>query len=275
MHLPWTQVANEVIDLAAPQLASALDWHEDLEVAEALALRGLLRFIRWAVSQCPTDRPPSASALIQGPGAARLIALQMRYRGDPEHLVGALAAIIPSPIVTREAGGIRINGLDRYDTAWRKNFKDEAKVWDERNAKPPPPVRVPDGKRTEAVRNPAVQTSDADVRRRDVEKPPPAGDPAPNVVHLHAQQPEEEEESTFWEFTQQEREKLERTREKKPEGFDAWARTAEAEVGPRRLSAAYSRFLLDDDFERRGWPMPVFMSPKVWRQRANEVRDTS
>lgn len=149
MHLPWTQVANEVIDQAAPQLASALEWHEDLEVGEAVALRGLLCFIRWALGQCPTDRPPSKSALIPGPGAARLIALQMRYRGDSQALVEAMAAVRPSPIITISPEGIRVNGLDRYDQAWRKNFKDEAKVWDERAKGPPPVFRADAGRKTD------------------------------------------------------------------------------------------------------------------------------
>lgn len=107
------------------------------------------------------------------------------------------------------------------------------------------------------------------------EPPPPASSAAPNVVHLRAQKPEEEEESPFWEFTQQERAKLGRGREEKPAGFDAWARTTEAEVGPERLSLAYCRYLADEDFRMRGWPMPVFQKPKVWRPRANDLRDTS
>jgi len=105
--------------------------------------------------------------------------------------------------------------------------------------------------------------------------PPPAPPRGANVVPLHTQEAEEEVEHPFWEFSQAEREKLGRAREQKPEGFDAWARAAEGEVGPERLSVAYGRYLLDDHFRLKGWPMPVFQSPKVWRPRATRVRDTS
>lgn len=145
--------------------------------------------------------------------------------------------------------------------------------------------RAQSGVTHESLTSPRIQVSE-DSRRSDpvsvsisdpvsVSDPPPRPpESAPNVVPLRTQKPEEEG-SPFWEFTQEEREKLGRTREKKPEGFDDWARGAEAEVGPERLSCAYARFLLDDDFKPRGWPIRVFQSPNVWRQRANPARDTS
>jgi hypothetical protein len=108
------------------------------------------------------------------------------------------------------------------------------------------------------------------------EPPPPAPPRGANVVPLRtSERSEEEEVDRLWEFMQSEREKLGRSREKRPKAFSLWAAGVLREVGSFRLTAAYSRYLLDDDFSLRGWPMPVFQTPGVWRPRANEVRDTS
>ena len=168
MHLPWTQVANEVIDQAAVQLAATLEWNtDDPELAEDRALAGLVRFFRWARERCPNDRPPSASAVLPGASAARLIARQFRWTGDPEALVSALADVAPSPIVSRTDDGVLVHGLDRYDSAWRKNYRDAAEAWDARVKSaaeripvglPPESERKPGGTRSVSDRQTQTQT---------------------------------------------------------------------------------------------------------------------
>lgn len=112
MRLPYLQVAMELIEQAAPDLAVILEWNE------RTAIGGLLTMIRWGLGRCPDDAPPSANAVVPGPAAARLIAKAAGYDGDPEAFVDACASIRPKPLLERVEGGIRIRGLNRYDEAW-------------------------------------------------------------------------------------------------------------------------------------------------------------
>lgn len=112
MRLPYLQLAMEVIEQAAPDLAVALDWTEEA------AGWGLVHLFRWGLHRCPDDRPPSESSLVEGPLAARLIANAARWKGDPEALITALAHVKPEPLVERVEGGIRLCGLSRYDAAY-------------------------------------------------------------------------------------------------------------------------------------------------------------
>ncbi|HET9554320.1 MAG TPA: hypothetical protein VFP50_15265 [Anaeromyxobacteraceae bacterium] len=186
MHLPWTQVANEVLDHAAPELAVALAWHEDPEISEALALRGLVQLFRWARERCPNDRPPSAGAIITGSTAGRLIARAMGWRGDPEALVDALERVQPSPIVSRMDGGVLICGLDRYDGAWRKNYRDAAEAWDARVKAAA--ERIPVGMPTETARKPGAVRAVSDRQTQtqtqtQKEEDPPSRARAGAVAH--------------------------------------------------------------------------------------------
>lgn len=54
-----------------------------------------------------------------------------------------------------------------------------------------------------------------------------------------------------------------------PDTWKAWCDAALAKVGPDGLSGAYLRYLDDDSFAQRGWPVRVFMSEAVWLPRAN------
>lgn len=125
MRLPFLQVAMEVLEQAAPTLAVLLGEDEDR------MLGMLTRFFSWAISRCPEDRPPSASAVVPGPTAALLIARGARYQGDAERFVEACMQVLPDPLLQRVEGGIRICGLSRYDAYWRKCKPAAAKAWDE------------------------------------------------------------------------------------------------------------------------------------------------
>lgn len=268
MHLPWTQIANEVLDHAAVELAAKLDWGvSDPDMAEDLALSGLVRFFRWARERCPNDRPPSASAVISGPHAARLIARQFRFRGDPETLISACEAVSPSPVLARVEGGIRINGLDRYDSAWRKNYKEAAEAWDRKVAEAAPAgpsPRFPGGNRTgtgRKARGFGPPDTDADTDA-DTDQPPPP--PAP--VRLAAAVGDVD---PLWTQMQDRRAAHDppRPREARPpKGFSEWAQEARsAGHADEQLLEGYSRhFLGDPTIRAKGHPTSVWIHPEVW-----------
>lgn len=69
-----------------------------------------------------------------------------------------------------------------------------------------------------------------------------------------------------WEFFQEIRSVNDVPREKKqPRGFDAWWFRASTHRG--RLFIAFRRYLEDEDFKPKRWPLAVFMSPNVWEPR--------
>jgi hypothetical protein len=145
MRLPYQQVAMEVIELVAPELAVALDWTEEG------AGWGMIHLHKWALARCPDHEPPSANDTVRGPNAAKLIARAARYHGDPEAFVDACAGAQPS-ILERVEGGIRIRGLDRYDAAWGKSHPKEWAAWRLRNGLGADPGRNRDGIGTEPGR---------------------------------------------------------------------------------------------------------------------------
>lgn len=127
MHLPFMQVANEVLDYTAPEVAALLDWDE------AKAFVGLVRLFRWALARCPENLPPSACDVVQGPAAAKLIARAAGWTGAPESFLDACEQS-SHPILERVPGGVRVRGLDRYDQAFAKNNPALWKQWKEAQA---------------------------------------------------------------------------------------------------------------------------------------------
>lgn len=115
MRLPYLQIAMEIMELAAPDLAVVLDRPES-EMGW-----GLLKVFRWALGRCPDNAPPSTHDVVKGASAARLVAGAANFGGDPEAYVDALCSVGPDPILERVQGGIRVCGLNRYDQAWLKN----------------------------------------------------------------------------------------------------------------------------------------------------------
>lgn len=111
--LPYLQVDSEVLEVAAPDLAVLLRWDE------AKAGWGLLKLFKWALSRCPRDEPPSKNDVVEGPDAARLVARAAGYRKDPEAFVAACEAVRPA-LLERTPAGVRVRGLDRYDSAWER-----------------------------------------------------------------------------------------------------------------------------------------------------------
>ena len=56
-----------------------------------------------------------------------------------------------------------------------------------------------------------------------------------------------------------------------PTGWNEWVVKAYELAGPvdtlERIAVAHERYLRDPDFQRKRWPLPVFMSPNIWTSR--------
>lgn len=123
MHVPFLQVAMEVIDLAAPYLAVELEWEENA------ALGGLIKMFKWFLGRCPKDAPPSANDVLDGPLAAKHLARAAGYMGDPNAFVAACCRVQPDPVLEKSGDGFRLCGLKRYDPYWMKCNEALAKAW--------------------------------------------------------------------------------------------------------------------------------------------------
>ena len=110
MRLPWLQVADEMIEQAAPDVAIRLELDEDLVVGK------LVRLIRWALGRVPDGELPSAHTVVEHPRVDQLLAKVCRFTGDPEAFVDALCDC-QDALLERVRGGVRVKGLDRYDVA--------------------------------------------------------------------------------------------------------------------------------------------------------------
>ena len=111
MRLPYLQIAMEVLEQLAPEVAIELDHNEDAILGK------LIRLIQWGLGRCPDHLPPSHSSLVHGEHAAKHIARGALWLGDPQPFIDAICRSAFSILEIRP-DGIRIKGLDRYDAAW-------------------------------------------------------------------------------------------------------------------------------------------------------------
>lgn len=235
MRLPYLQIAMEVIEQAAPDLAVALDWTEEA------AGWGLVRLFRWGLARCPDHQPPSAGAVVEGPLAARLIANAAGWKGDPEAFVAALEHVRPEALVERVEGGIRLCGLSRYDAAWGKSHPEEWRAW---RAKPTTPAPAPVPERIRNGSGPKPEQNRAGMA--------PVSEPQTQTqTQTHAQpisNSAREGAAGWWGWAQEARAKAfpNAMPETPPPDFLAWWGKACAVADEGRLRAAWERFLTED-----------------------------
>jgi hypothetical protein len=108
MHLPFTQIASEVVDQSAAELAAFL------AIEETTALGQLVFLFQGALSRVPEGEMPSDHDLVAGRAATRLVAAWAHHRGDPEVFADACEQL-SHPVLERTKDGLRLRGLDRYD----------------------------------------------------------------------------------------------------------------------------------------------------------------
>lgn len=258
MGLPWIQVAAEVIEHAAPELAVALDWNEDS------ALAGLVRMFRWAADRCPDDRPPSASDVVKGPYAGKLLAKVMRWEGAPLALMRALEEVSPEPIIERLEDGIsfRIRGLDRYDAAWRKANPAKWMEWRNRNGLPAEPEQ--NAGQTVAVQAPKIEIEIESKKLPSEAVAAPAVEKLPRVVEPPDTPPETWVGEEFERWAQSRRQAAGLIPEKrlKPPVISGWfsAATMTPGVTVAALKAGFLAFGADPFWEKQGYPLRAFMS---------------
>lgn len=274
MRLPWEQIAMEVIEVSAPELAAKLD------ISEAEAGWGIILSIKWALARCPDHQPPSANAVVKGSTAARQIARAAGYKGDPDAYMQA-ATTLAFPTLELVDGGIRFRGLDRYDAAWSDRNREAWKAWKvahpERypTAPPSPPASPPEPRRNSAGTPPGSRRSDPDPDPdADPSSPPPPREP-PKLVVVG----KKTRKLTVSDLTPAQRAKwdrIQRGRDDKrllretdpPATFPAWSDELDAqEVVEPQWVHSLTLYLRDDHFKERLWPTAVFITPGVWRQR--------
>jgi hypothetical protein len=271
MRLPWEQLAMEVIEVSAPELGAKLYPDLEPELGEAAAGWGVVHLVKWALARCPEHMPPSASALVPGPTAARQIARAARYRGDPETFIEA-AAHLPNPVVEVVPEGIRLRGLDRYDAAWADRHKEEWKAYKLVTAAFPPEIRRKSAGASPDLRRPAPDP-DPDAEK---EPPPPARPPLKLVV-VGKKKPLTVEQLTpgqrrWWELMQRGRANAGQLAETAvPPDFPAWADRCDVrELELAQVDHALALYLRDGQIRAPGWPTAVFITPGVFEQRLPE-----
>ena len=173
MNLPYTQVASELVDIVAPDLAVILDWNEDA------ALCGVIRLHRWMLRRCPEGELPSEHDLVDGPAAALLVARTAGWMGDPEPFAKACETVRPA-ILERTETGIRIKGLDRYDPvvesakARSEHASHAAKVrWEKLKQSSHDAPAVPEHAPGTAQDMPEDAKTQKKTQRKKVNPPPP------------------------------------------------------------------------------------------------------
>jgi len=274
MRLPWEQIAMEVIEVSAPELAAKLD------ISEAEAGWGIILAIKWALARCPDHQPPSANAVVKGSSAARQIARAAGYRGDPEAYVQA-ATTLAFPTLEMVPEGIRFRGLDRYDSAWSDRNREAWKAWkaahpDRYPTPPAPAMSPPEPRRNSGGDPPGSRRSDPDPDPdADPSSPPPPREP-PKLVVVG----KKAKKLTVDDLTPAQREKWERIQVGRrhkhllretdpPAAFPDWCAEVDARCvdGERQWVHALTLYLRDEHFADRKWPTAVFITSGVWLQR--------
>lgn len=285
MRLPYLQVATEVIQQDARDLAVMLDW------VEASAGWGMLKVFNWALSRCPDDAPPSANDIIRGPMAAKLIASVAGWDKDPMEFVRGCEQLPGRPLHEVE-DGIRIRGLTRYDAAWGKNNPEAWKIWrpwlearKRGELLPRPdrpqtgPVTVPEQVRSESVAKPERNRSEsAPVSEHQtqmqtqmhtqllpsevVEAPPPKKENLPRVVEKPTSSPDAWTGREFFVWAQYIRQKANLIPEHEPQGLGAWWNACRLTPGVTAdaMKRGFYAFGKDPFWEDKGFPFSAFRS---------------
>ncbi len=269
MHLPYLQITNEAWDYAQ-QLAGLTG------VSIGDAFIALCDLWRWGLKMGPDNEPPQG--VCASPLAVERMASTMRWHGDKQRLTDVLVDL---GLIQLLPVGLRVRGMMRYWSAWKKNRPRDWSAWAERN----PDLarsfaeRSSDGERTGAVQLPpenrSVQKPQTQTQTQKEtptttggqapKKSEPPPDPAPKPV---AQQPAD----VGWFARAQER-RLQRfpnaLTEPPPPGFNApwWAgfmRDVKNDVA--RADAAYDVFLEDDWAQKLKVPCPFAAFAKKYRE---------
>lgn len=281
MRKRYIQVEDELLGEFASDLSVYLGCNE----LEAIGHTNLL--ISWFINRCPKDRPPSASAMHEGPLIEKLIARACKYSGDPNVFVDAFSQVRPAVLERMPSGAIRAKGLDRYDGLWAKNYPVAAKAWraahpdwkpksreteedDEPGGDRTATERPPNGNRGES--SPLDPDPDPD-REKDSDSPPPPPR-APKLVVVGKRKKLTVADLTpaeraWWDRIQRGRANLRLLGETDPPAkFPGWCAELDAhDVSAIQIEHALALYLSDKHFEARLWPTAVFIEAGVWRQR--------
>lgn len=110
MRLPWIQVAEEAWGISR-ELSGLLP-----RVKPQQARGLLLDLWAWGLSLGPEDQLPDG--VVRHPRAVARMAGAVEWTRDPEELAAALEAV---GVIERLPDGIRVRGMGRYASTWKKN----------------------------------------------------------------------------------------------------------------------------------------------------------
>lgn len=282
MRVQWVQVAMEVVEESAPDLAVLL------ETSEAEAGWGLIKLIKWFLGRVPENEYPSMHDLVHGPHAARLIASAAGYKGDSQRYVEALEELA-KPILQIMADGVRMRGMNRYDA-----MLDEA---EERSSKAKKAARArwgtgepvkPEIEHAPSIARASSEQCSSNAPRcldRDVDedseslKPPPPADTPPRAKLVAVEKlpfltvadltPRDR---TRWKHRQRARRNVGLLRETDPpSGWPAFCDELEArKLGDEQVEHSHAMYLRDEHFADRKWPTALWIQPGIWRSRLPE-----
>lgn len=267
--MPYLQVAMEVLEQIAPDLAV------ELELEESAVGWGLLKVFRWGLGRCPDDAPPSVNAVVTGPNAARLIVKAAGLKVDPEAFAEACCNVHPEPVLKRTPDGIRLCGLSRYDAAWGKSHKDVWPAWKAFLDEVGPDPRlsrsecVPKAERklSESVPNAVpqtqtqIQTHSLPSEEREALAPVSK---VPVTLAAPTKPPDSWDGDDFWAWAQSIRQDGGLVAEAKPGSLSLWFNRALMTEGvtAESLKEAFYAFGEDKHWEKHRYPFSAFM--KQW-----------
>lgn len=110
MRFPWLQVDADFREAKAGDLGALLD----ISRREAVGL--MVDLWAWVLTRSPDDRPPDG--IISGTGAVPMLERAAEWTGERGKLAAALEEL---QLLERLPNGIRLRGVGRYATTWKKN----------------------------------------------------------------------------------------------------------------------------------------------------------
>lgn len=246
-------MSNFEVTLKEDAFARAEELATVMGISEVQALGHLSYLWRWILT-LRIGAPPDG--IVRGRASCKRLEGAARWRGKPGALVDALVEL---GLVTRERKKLRVKGTKPYADEWKR--KDGARKRERTRRLEQKAAALKNGERPQlTVVKKQLQLSDDGLkwwvwamreRARDRIKPgaDPFG-PRAHIVERDGVPSDADPPKTFGTWFD----------ERMKDGTSASA-----------LCNAWIRFLGDDHFASREWPLPIFMSDGVYRKRITKT----
>lgn len=263
MHLPWTQVENEAVELGE-QLGRLL------RIDPNAGIGLMVKLHRWALRRAPEG---DFTGNLRDPRAAELVASGLGWAGDPLELWNALVRL-EFAAGPAEGEGSRIRGLPRYEPTWRRN---------KRTTRGDPP-RNNRGTRGDPPAADAESDADADAESdHDLDRRPgPSSSPQPPVENPPTEDVNSQGKGTGYDVEGNASSFLAYAKSLDEKAFGdpgpkvrEWARDFFTKYQPHDQGAireAFGSFVVWTSLERKkpGWGL--WLVESIWLERFNTAR---